>query len=579
MASSNKKEYLKFISSLKQILNETEFTPPYLDLLKEEIVTTELLVPVIGEFSAGKSSLLNDFLGATILPVGLTPETELATELRYGKEDCIVAELIEGGSENFAINDFESINKRAKEFSYLKAYLNNDHLKSIEPLVLVDMPGFGANIANHNKAISFYIPRGVFFIVLSSVEEGGLTQSMMRRLGELDNLEREFAVIVSKSNLRSPNEVSEIVAHISEQLVSDFDYDREVISIGNIQAEELSKVVKKINTETIIENLFLPQLKDMVHSIIDNITVSKNAKSNTQDLNEYTIRELERSIHNIESKRESIISSLNNEYSNSVVNNCINHIGRLLEQSQEELGSYLAKNNTDLLNSTILEIIREGLSYKLKLELQEVSSKVVIEFENELKGLNASMSDFGMSAEWTDEITERIKSALEKTGSAVSDFSKYMSDKLEKESGDKKDGKSVDHSRAIYKTVSTVVAVTTSVVIPMAEIVIIFLPEIIDFLTKKSREAKLKESVRTNLIPKVKQGLRQKLPVVIEEQISVMINEIAQSFESELDEKKALIADLERDRNEKLSDVTQELQDLEQLNQEILSLAELAFYT
>ena len=114
-------------------------------------------------------------------------------------------------------------------------------------------------------------------------------------------------------------------------------------------------------------------------------------------MNEHTIRELVRSIQNIENKRESVISSLNSEYSNSVVNNCIDYVGKLLEQSQEELGSYLAKNNTDLLNSTILEIIREGLSYKLKSELQEVSSKVVMEFENELKSLNASMSDFGMN--------------------------------------------------------------------------------------------------------------------------------------------------------------------------------------
>lgn len=575
MASSNKKKYLKFISSLEELLIDTGFTPMYLDILKEEIANTELLIPIIGEFSAGKSSLLNDFLGESILPVGLTPETELATELRYGKENYIVAELVDGGSEKFAIDDFETIKYRAKDFSHLKAYLNNQHLKNIEPMVLVDMPGFGANIANHSKAINFYIPRGVFFIVLSSVEEGGLTQSMIRRLSELDNLEREFAVIVSKGNLRSPSEVAEIVDYISEQLALNFDNNQKVASIDNLKTKELSETINRINSETILENLFLPQLKNSVHEIIDNITISKNVKNNNQDLNEHTIRELVRSIQNIENKRESVISSLNSEYSNSVVNNCIDYVGKLLEQSQEELGSYLAKNNTDLLNSTILEIIREGLSYKLKSELQEVSSKVVMEFENELKSLNASMSDFGMNTHWADEITERMKDALEKTGGAVNNFSKYISDKLTSES---KDSNSIDHSKAIFRTVSTVVAVTTSVVAPIAEIVIIFLPEIIEFFTKRSREAKLKESVRTNLIPKVKQGLRQKLPDVIEEQVSKMINDIAQSFENELDEKRALIVKLESERNEKLSDINQEVLQLEQLNQEVLQLAEVSFH-
>ena len=131
---------MQFITSLEELLIDTGFTPLYLDILKEEITNTELLIPIIGEFSAGKSSLLNDFLGESVLPVGLTPETELATELRYGKENYIVAELTEGGSEKFSIDDFEIIKYRSKDFSHLKAYLNNEHLKNIEPLVLVDMP-------------------------------------------------------------------------------------------------------------------------------------------------------------------------------------------------------------------------------------------------------------------------------------------------------------------------------------------------------------------------------------------------------------------------------------------------------
>ena len=60
------------------------------DLLNK-IKHTELLVPVIGAFSAGKSSLLNNFMGQNVLPVDLAPETELATELRYSHDPCLVA--------------------------------------------------------------------------------------------------------------------------------------------------------------------------------------------------------------------------------------------------------------------------------------------------------------------------------------------------------------------------------------------------------------------------------------------------------------------------------------------------------
>ncbi len=43
----------------------------------------QLVIPIVGNFSAGKSTLLNRFLGSSVLPTGITPETSLATELHY----------------------------------------------------------------------------------------------------------------------------------------------------------------------------------------------------------------------------------------------------------------------------------------------------------------------------------------------------------------------------------------------------------------------------------------------------------------------------------------------------------------
>lgn len=47
-------------------------------------------VPLIGIFSAGKSSLLNLWLGQNILPVDQAPTTALATELHYGEQQSLV---------------------------------------------------------------------------------------------------------------------------------------------------------------------------------------------------------------------------------------------------------------------------------------------------------------------------------------------------------------------------------------------------------------------------------------------------------------------------------------------------------
>ncbi|GAA7008097.1 hypothetical protein ID0154_07670 [Helicobacter pylori] len=43
----------------------------------------------MGNFSAGKSTLLNRFLGKNVLPTAITPETSLATELHYSANERI----------------------------------------------------------------------------------------------------------------------------------------------------------------------------------------------------------------------------------------------------------------------------------------------------------------------------------------------------------------------------------------------------------------------------------------------------------------------------------------------------------
>ncbi|GAA7207519.1 hypothetical protein ID0449_06720 [Helicobacter pylori] len=46
-------------------------------------------MPIVGNFSAGKSTLLNCFLEKSVLPTAITPEISLATELHYSANERI----------------------------------------------------------------------------------------------------------------------------------------------------------------------------------------------------------------------------------------------------------------------------------------------------------------------------------------------------------------------------------------------------------------------------------------------------------------------------------------------------------
>ena len=67
----------------KNVNAESISLSEWITTLQKHISDTDLIVPVIGAFSAGKSSLLNSFLGKRYLSEGIAPETALATELHW----------------------------------------------------------------------------------------------------------------------------------------------------------------------------------------------------------------------------------------------------------------------------------------------------------------------------------------------------------------------------------------------------------------------------------------------------------------------------------------------------------------
>lgn len=57
------------------------------EALKDAVQNMPLLVPVVGEFSAGKSTLLNTLMGKDVLAVSIVPETAIPAELYYSETE------------------------------------------------------------------------------------------------------------------------------------------------------------------------------------------------------------------------------------------------------------------------------------------------------------------------------------------------------------------------------------------------------------------------------------------------------------------------------------------------------------
>ena len=142
------------INKLIEISNMTENTDYSVKLihLKQAIEKTEFMVSVMGQFSAGKSKLINNLLGKEILPVHITETTAVITLIRYGEKER--AEILYKNGQEVFMGLEETLvfwqdgkNSRLEDVETMTLYVNSDLLSA--GLIIADTPGINTIILEH----------------------------------------------------------------------------------------------------------------------------------------------------------------------------------------------------------------------------------------------------------------------------------------------------------------------------------------------------------------------------------------------------------------------------------------------
>ncbi|MBF0239736.1 MAG: dynamin family protein, partial [SAR324 cluster bacterium] len=186
-----------------------------LDLLHDEIVNFAVIVPLVGKTSAGKSRLLNTWLGTDILGIDTLPETTIATELRYGSPEKLILHDLHGNTEEKSVGHLKTLSKNTKDILFAELYLDNIKLKHRPSLVLVDMPGIGSSYENHTKAIINYVQRGHYYVLVMDVQHYS-DADVLRFVRELTAYKQNFSAVVTKSGRKLPEQLTAIKNTVKE---------------------------------------------------------------------------------------------------------------------------------------------------------------------------------------------------------------------------------------------------------------------------------------------------------------------------------------------------------------------------
>ena len=560
-----KQTYIKYLRDVSAILSPLKFDVRKQEELIDSLHATELIVPVVGGFSAGKSTLINSFLGSGVLPTNITPETALATELRYGEESYFEAVKENGDSDRYDLAQTDEIKDRVAEYKFLRLYLNNANLKAIAPLVLVDMPGFDSPVQLHNQAILSYLSKGKYFIVLISVEDGNITNSVLREIQNINAFGKGFSFCISKANLRAPSDVNLIQNRIEEQLRDYFDYQKGVIALGLNGGDELKNILEKIDSKELFKSIFENELKQNSFEAQSAIDTTKSTLKSSKEDAQNAINELKLGIEKLKAKKQTALNEIQSRYSDGSVNSVIAAVANDINMNIDALAG-LAATNQQGFSTELNGIIKTSLVREIKSKMSDIGSQLVDNFSLEMRNLN--LTDFKIDDIWIEKISQTTKEFLQKAQNGLVDFSEKL--------------KSGENAGKIYKVITTIIGLTTTVVNPLLEIIIIFLPDIISFFTQGYTENKKHEQARdqiiSNVIPSIKAKLRSEMPALLNEQISAMIEVVSDKFEEQLRQKEAEISKAIEEKSEDMQAIEAQILALENAKEEIRALTTQILY-
>lgn len=546
--------FFNYIKEVRSIITPLGINDSTLDRLWSQIENTELIVPVVGGFSAGKSTLINSFLHSDILPTAVTPETALATELRYGSTDYIEAIGRSDAVERYEIADFPKLKDNAQNFKSLRLYLNNEYLYELQPLVLVDMPGFDAPIENHNQAILTYLERGVYFVFLSTVEDGNITLSMKREIENLQRIGKGFAFCISKTNLRSPDDVQAVKNKIAEQLEDNFDYTGEIALLDMDGGNNLDRILKAIDPDALFHSLFIEPLRDNYLVLTESINLKISTFKSSKKEADEAVADLQNSIDRLAAEKENALAQVEHRYANHNVSAIAEKVSRSLLQRKEQLVE-LALHNQTAFSLEVNDLVKNSLLSEVQRSFQNIGSSILQDFGSHLK-IGLIQNNLLIDESMIDRMQSGTEKLFQYTVAGLGSLSAMMKEKAE----DKE-------AKNIYRALATVIGLTTNVVAPVLEIVLVFLPDIIGYFAKSAQERKVREQAEQQIvgkiIPDISAQIRQTLPETFNAQIRTLIEQISEQFEQQLQQKRDEIRAAEAEKNTKAAELENLIAELE----------------
>ncbi|MGO1297144.1 MAG: dynamin family protein [Vibrio sp.] len=504
-SNSYKGSLLQFESELNDITRGIEQFTAYL--------------PVIGMFSAGKSSLLNAWMENDLLPEDQDATTAISTELHFAPETTMKI-IQEDGSSCNVVNlpsDAEEANMEdVSKGVYAICTVDSARLQSLKGIIPVDMPGTDSNIERHTEALYRYAHKGNAYLLVLDAATGTIPASLMAFLSELDLSNKMLLIALHKSDKYSVEHLEDVKGGVLNQCSDLLGITPNLIFTSDRDEdtpERLQKMFTGLNVEQLCISQFTPDFNKLTLRLLNHIEDIRNSSElDTTQLTKKMQSLLEVNL-DIENTIKNEEATLSQQLQTTTLNNVINDISSELYQNLDILCEMADSGDqhtfTNKITGIVNRVCEESLQRNVAANIEVVASKIE-------KSVSIS----------SEELANTLRTGVTGANHVMEGILKVV-----------KEGSKT------YRTVTIVLAITTSVVMPVIELLIIFLPDIIQYLSnpEEKRRRIIREKLVNEVFPKVKSQIRQELKKQMPEIEHDILQQLRDSWQQRIEDAKSAL--------------------------------------
>ncbi|MBQ8602486.1 MAG: dynamin family protein [Bacteroides sp.] len=321
-------------SRILEIASSLEFKDLQKDL--ERIIerskkaNAELIFPLVGEFSSGKTTLLNALTDCKKLETATKPTTATIYELHFGCEKCSANVLTSNGQlEEYDIDNLK--NEVLKDATVVNIFDTSTRVPSTT--ILVDTPGLSSPDPKHKQTLVDFLPYADGILLVTDVNQQ-ITRSLTDFIDTMKLSKKPIYLVITKCDTKSSSDLEAAKTYISDNcklpiqqiacVSASKDELQELYTMFDTIQKDKNDIVKKVDGQ---------RLKNIVKEMLVRIEDLLKASSSDKDLDE-AIRRQEYELNVINRNIERLIDDTKSEIEDkerSIVRNFEDTVSERLE--------------------------------------------------------------------------------------------------------------------------------------------------------------------------------------------------------------------------------------------------------